>query len=103
MDTHANPAYPKGCMAIKMLFFLLLGGGGNVWSFGACLLSSLESGRLGRSEEISVSTDEFHYGTNFLLGDEVIGDSFQPFLFEVLSLPPHMPRLCEGTLLGIAK
>ncbi|GBL82316.1 hypothetical protein AVEN_252481-1 [Araneus ventricosus] len=36
-------------------------------------------------------------------GDEVIGDSFQTFLFEVWRWLPHMPRHCEGTLRGIVK
>ncbi|GBM89829.1 hypothetical protein AVEN_11129-1 [Araneus ventricosus] len=36
-------------------------------------------------------------------GDEVIGDSFQPFLFEVWDWLPHMPRHSEGTLRGIVK
>ncbi|GBL84224.1 hypothetical protein AVEN_118620-1 [Araneus ventricosus] len=40
---------------------------------------------------------------NFLSGDEVIGDSFQPFLFEVWRWPPYMPRHCEGTLRGTVK
>ncbi|GBN45491.1 hypothetical protein AVEN_87217-1 [Araneus ventricosus] len=36
-------------------------------------------------------------------GDEVIGDSFQPFLFEVWSWLPHMRRHCVNTLRGIVK
>ncbi|GBO04888.1 hypothetical protein AVEN_233888-1 [Araneus ventricosus] len=36
-------------------------------------------------------------------GDEVIGDSFRPFLFEVWHWLPHMPRHCENTLRGIVK
>ncbi|GBL98173.1 hypothetical protein AVEN_112998-1 [Araneus ventricosus] len=36
-------------------------------------------------------------------GDEVIGDSFQPFLFEVWQWIPQMPRHCENTLRGIVK
>ncbi|GBM16116.1 hypothetical protein AVEN_163141-1 [Araneus ventricosus] len=36
-------------------------------------------------------------------GDEVMGDSFQPFLFEVWRWLPHMPRHCESTLRGIVK
>ncbi|GBN68469.1 hypothetical protein AVEN_214061-1 [Araneus ventricosus] len=36
-------------------------------------------------------------------GDEVIGDSFQPFLFEVWHWLPDMPKHCENTLRGIAK
>ncbi|GBM23459.1 hypothetical protein AVEN_181575-1 [Araneus ventricosus] len=36
-------------------------------------------------------------------GDEVIGDSFQPFLFEVWHWLPHMPRHCVNTLHGIVK
>ncbi|GBO38984.1 hypothetical protein AVEN_205359-1 [Araneus ventricosus] len=36
-------------------------------------------------------------------GDEVIGDSFQPFLFEVWRWLPHMPRHCGNTLRGIVK
>ncbi|GBM72492.1 hypothetical protein AVEN_218119-1 [Araneus ventricosus] len=36
-------------------------------------------------------------------GDEVIGDSFQPFLFEVWRWLPHMPRHCVNTLRGIVK
>ncbi|GBM74104.1 hypothetical protein AVEN_95116-1 [Araneus ventricosus] len=35
--------------------------------------------------------------------DEVIGDSFQPFLFEVWSWLPHMPRYCVDALRGIVK
>ncbi|GBM22089.1 hypothetical protein AVEN_114191-1 [Araneus ventricosus] len=77
--------------------------GQNVWSFGACWLSTLESCRLERSEEIPVFTDEFHYPTKFSPGDEVIGDSFQPFLIEVWRWPPHIPRYCEGALRGIRK
>ncbi|GBL84887.1 hypothetical protein AVEN_200202-1 [Araneus ventricosus] len=30
-------------------------------------------------------------------GDEVIGESFQPFLFEVWHWLPHMPIDCEKT------
>ncbi|GBN26235.1 hypothetical protein AVEN_270361-1 [Araneus ventricosus] len=40
---------------------------------------------------------------NFMLGDEVIGDSFQPFLFEVWHWLPHTQRRCEDTLRGIMK
>ncbi|GBN69070.1 hypothetical protein AVEN_70798-1 [Araneus ventricosus] len=36
-------------------------------------------------------------------GDEVIGDSFQQFLFEVWRWLPHMPRHCVNTLRGIVK
>ncbi|GBN24718.1 hypothetical protein AVEN_218140-1, partial [Araneus ventricosus] len=36
-------------------------------------------------------------------GDEVIGDSFQPFLFEVWSWLPYMPRQCINALRGIVK
>ncbi|GBL69146.1 hypothetical protein AVEN_159180-1, partial [Araneus ventricosus] len=36
-------------------------------------------------------------------GDEVIGDSFQPFLFEVWHWLPCMPRHYENTLRGIVK
>ncbi|GBM45733.1 hypothetical protein AVEN_156766-1 [Araneus ventricosus] len=36
-------------------------------------------------------------------GDEVIGDSFQPFLFEVWHWLPHMPKHCVNTLRGIVK
>ncbi|GBN86459.1 hypothetical protein AVEN_10849-1 [Araneus ventricosus] len=36
-------------------------------------------------------------------GDEVIGVSFQPFLFEVWHWLPHMPRHCENTLRVIVK
>ncbi|GBN45261.1 hypothetical protein AVEN_111259-1 [Araneus ventricosus] len=36
-------------------------------------------------------------------GDEVIGDSFQPFLFEAWRWLPHMPRHCVNTLRGILK
>ncbi|GBO31462.1 hypothetical protein AVEN_160837-1 [Araneus ventricosus] len=36
-------------------------------------------------------------------GDEAIGGSFQPFLFEVWHLLPHMPKHCENTLRGIVK
>ncbi|GBN88161.1 hypothetical protein AVEN_248121-1 [Araneus ventricosus] len=38
-----------------------------------------------------------------MLGDEVIGDSFQPFLFQVWHWLPHMPRHCVNTLRGIVK
>ncbi|GBN22888.1 hypothetical protein AVEN_166270-1 [Araneus ventricosus] len=40
---------------------------------------------------------------NFLPGDEVIGDPFQLFLFEVWRWLPHMPRRCIDTLRGIVK
>ncbi|GBN17457.1 hypothetical protein AVEN_7113-1 [Araneus ventricosus] len=40
---------------------------------------------------------------NFLPGDEVTGDPFQPFLFEVCRWLPHMPRHCINTLRGIGK
>ncbi|GBO14598.1 hypothetical protein AVEN_60041-1 [Araneus ventricosus] len=36
-------------------------------------------------------------------GDEVIGNPFQPFLFEVWRWLPHMPRHCVNTLCGIVK
>ncbi|GBO40529.1 hypothetical protein AVEN_138262-1 [Araneus ventricosus] len=36
-------------------------------------------------------------------GDEVIGDPFQPFLFEVWRWLPHMPRHCINTLRSIVK
>ncbi|GBN34200.1 hypothetical protein AVEN_25464-1 [Araneus ventricosus] len=36
-------------------------------------------------------------------GDEVIGDPFQPFLFEVWSWLPHILRHCINTLRGIVK
>ncbi|GBN32629.1 hypothetical protein AVEN_59644-1 [Araneus ventricosus] len=36
-------------------------------------------------------------------GDEVNGDSFQPFLFEVWHWLPHIPRHCENTLRGTVK
>ncbi|GBN92306.1 hypothetical protein AVEN_50877-1 [Araneus ventricosus] len=36
-------------------------------------------------------------------GDEVIGDPFQPFLFEAWRWLPHMPRHCINTLRGIVK
>ncbi|GBM41116.1 hypothetical protein AVEN_63307-1 [Araneus ventricosus] len=36
-------------------------------------------------------------------GDEVIGDSFQPLLFEIWHWLPHMSRHCENTLRGIVK
>ncbi|GBL94872.1 hypothetical protein AVEN_197546-1 [Araneus ventricosus] len=36
-------------------------------------------------------------------GDEVIGDSFQPFLFEVWHWFPHMPRQCENRFRGTVK
>ncbi|GBN40413.1 hypothetical protein AVEN_255527-1 [Araneus ventricosus] len=36
-------------------------------------------------------------------GDEVIGDSFQPFMFEVWRWLPQMLRHCEGTLRGTVK
>ncbi|GBN29208.1 hypothetical protein AVEN_88097-1 [Araneus ventricosus] len=39
----------------------------------------------------------------FLPGDEVIGDSFQPFLFEVWRGLPHMPGHCVNALRGIEK
>ncbi|GBM88166.1 hypothetical protein AVEN_90815-1 [Araneus ventricosus] len=45
----------------------------------------------------------FDNPTNFLPGDEVIGDPFQPFLFEVWRWLPHMPRHCIDTLRGIVK
>ncbi|GBM06950.1 hypothetical protein AVEN_239658-1 [Araneus ventricosus] len=40
---------------------------------------------------------------NFMPGDEVIGDSFQPFLFEIWLWLPHMSRHCVNTLRGIEK
>ncbi|GBM57577.1 hypothetical protein AVEN_97681-1 [Araneus ventricosus] len=52
---------------------------------------------------ISVFGIEFDNPTNFMPGDEVIGDSFQPFLFEVWRWLPHMPRHCINTLCGILK
>ncbi|GBN54601.1 hypothetical protein AVEN_37966-1 [Araneus ventricosus] len=64
---------------------------------------SLESCRLRRSEDIYVFTDEFHCSTNFMPGDEVICDSFQPFLFEIWRWLPYMPRHCEDTLHGTVK
>ncbi|GBN90588.1 hypothetical protein AVEN_73912-1 [Araneus ventricosus] len=36
-------------------------------------------------------------------GDVVIGDSFQPFLFEVRHWHPHIPRQCVNTLRGTVK
>ncbi|GBN83987.1 hypothetical protein AVEN_216241-1 [Araneus ventricosus] len=48
---------------------------------------------LGKTEEISIFTYKFGCSPNFIPGDEVIGDSFQPFLFEVCLWPPDMPRL----------
>ncbi|GBN09909.1 hypothetical protein AVEN_79487-1 [Araneus ventricosus] len=39
----------------------------------------------------------------FLPGDEVIGETFQPFLFEVWRWLPRMPRHCIDTLGGIVK
>ncbi|GBM93620.1 hypothetical protein AVEN_56956-1 [Araneus ventricosus] len=36
-------------------------------------------------------------------GDEVIGYSFQPFLFEVWHWLHHMPKHCDNTLRGIVK
>ncbi|GBM91102.1 hypothetical protein AVEN_105227-1 [Araneus ventricosus] len=36
-------------------------------------------------------------------GDEVIGNPFEPFLFEVWSWLPHMPRHCINTFRGIVK
>ncbi|GBN84979.1 hypothetical protein AVEN_145587-1 [Araneus ventricosus] len=35
--------------------------------------------------------------------DQVIGDSFQPFLFEDWQWLPHMPRRCINTLRSIVK
>ncbi|GBO22669.1 hypothetical protein AVEN_193646-1 [Araneus ventricosus] len=63
----------------------------------------MESWRLGWSEEISIFAYEFDDSTNLMPGDEVIGDSFQPFLFDVWRWFPNMPRHCEGTLRGIVK
>ncbi|GBL93351.1 hypothetical protein AVEN_219477-1 [Araneus ventricosus] len=40
---------------------------------------------------------------NFMPGDKVIGDPFQPFLFEVWRWLPHMPRQCINALRGIVK
>ncbi|GBN78087.1 hypothetical protein AVEN_55802-1 [Araneus ventricosus] len=34
---------------------------------------------------------------------ETIGESFQPFLFDVWRWLSHMSRCCQGTLCGIAK
>ncbi|GBN71497.1 hypothetical protein AVEN_33693-1 [Araneus ventricosus] len=50
-------------------------------------------GGLGKLEKIS--DYEFDNPTNFMPGDEVIGDSFQPFLFEVWNWLPHMPSVVE--------
>ncbi|GBN67193.1 hypothetical protein AVEN_122391-1 [Araneus ventricosus] len=47
--------------------------------------------------------DEFDNPTNFLPGDEVIGDPFQLFLFEVWRWLPRMPRHCRNALRGIVK
>ncbi|GBN02598.1 hypothetical protein AVEN_174995-1 [Araneus ventricosus] len=38
-----------------------------------------------------------------MAGVEVIGDPFQPFLFEVWHWLLHMPRHCENTLRSIVK
>ncbi|GBM74359.1 hypothetical protein AVEN_197166-1 [Araneus ventricosus] len=65
------------------------------------LLSSLKN--LGRSEEISVFIDEFHFTTKVLPRDEVIDLSFQSFLFEVWYWPPHMSKHFEVTGRGIVK
>ncbi|GBN14756.1 hypothetical protein AVEN_38116-1 [Araneus ventricosus] len=51
----------------------------------------------------SVFTDECHYSTNFLPEEEVIGNSFQTFLFEFWRWLPHMPRHSEGTFRGMVK
>ncbi|GBN72804.1 hypothetical protein AVEN_141592-1 [Araneus ventricosus] len=71
-----------------------------IWSLLVELAGKLKARRL---KEIFVFTYEFHCPTNFLPGDEIIGDSFQSFLFEVWRWLPHMPRHCEGTLRGIVK
>ncbi|GBN78301.1 hypothetical protein AVEN_264058-1 [Araneus ventricosus] len=54
-------------------------------------------------EKISAFANEFDNPTNFMPGDEVIGNPFQPFLFEVWHWLPHMPRHCINTLRGIVK
>ncbi|GBN55225.1 hypothetical protein AVEN_13605-1 [Araneus ventricosus] len=53
--------------------------------------------------KISVFAYQFDNPSNFVPGDEIIGDSFQPSLFEVWHWLPHMPRHCENTLRGIVK
>ncbi|GBM92398.1 hypothetical protein AVEN_245691-1 [Araneus ventricosus] len=58
---------------------------------------------LGTPEKISVFANEFDNPANFLPGDEVIGDPFQPFLFEVWRWLSHMPRHCIDTLRSIMK
>ncbi|GBN90553.1 hypothetical protein AVEN_36953-1 [Araneus ventricosus] len=55
------------------------------------------------SEKISSFANEFENPTNLMTFDEVIGDAFQPFLFEVWRWLPHMPRHCVNTLRGIVK
>ncbi|GBM78455.1 hypothetical protein AVEN_119221-1 [Araneus ventricosus] len=55
------------------------------------------------AEKISVFANEFDNPKNFMPGDEVIGDPFQPFLFEVWRWLPHMPRHCIDALRGIVK
>ncbi|GBM25131.1 hypothetical protein AVEN_96694-1 [Araneus ventricosus] len=63
------------------------------------------AGKLKATEavKISVFAYEFDNPTNFMPGDEVIGNSFQPFLFEVWHWLPHMPRHCENTFRSIVK
>ncbi|GBN94053.1 hypothetical protein AVEN_183358-1 [Araneus ventricosus] len=88
-----------------MLFYLsfLKGKGGGcpvIWSLLVHLAGKLKAGR---SKKIYVFAYEFDNPTNFLPGIEVIGDSFQPFLFKVWHCLPHMPRHWENTFRGIVK
>ncbi|GBO37524.1 hypothetical protein AVEN_32171-1 [Araneus ventricosus] len=88
-------------MLIYLSFLKGKGGGCPViWNLLVHLAGKLKTGR---PERIYVFAYEFDKPTNFLPRDEVIGDSFQPFLFEVWHWPPHMPRHWENTFLGIVK
>ncbi|GBM22352.1 hypothetical protein AVEN_154679-1, partial [Araneus ventricosus] len=95
-----NGKFWKEVLYVVFLFAFVWGEGLVIWSLMIQLARKLKAGR---SEEISVLTDGFHYPTNFLTGDKVIDDSFQPFLFEVWHWPSHMSRHCEAILRRIVK
>ncbi|GBL94356.1 hypothetical protein AVEN_7332-1 [Araneus ventricosus] len=79
------------------------GGGGEgpvIWGLLGQLAGKLKAREAGKD---LCSAYELDNPTNFMPGDEVIGDSFQSFLFQVCHWLPHMPRHCENTLRGIVK
>ncbi|GBM05952.1 hypothetical protein AVEN_80548-1 [Araneus ventricosus] len=71
-----------------------------IWSLLVKLAGKLKAREVGK---IHAFAYEFDNPTNFKPGDEVIGDSFQPFLLQVWHWLSHMPRHCENTLRGIVK